>query len=112
MQDGTEYTFTALPSNKPTKRFKIVTMTDSPTSTPIVLDKKLKIFSSGQTILVQNMTDANGSLSLYDLSGRCIIKLPFNANGMTTLPINLLKGTYIAKGITRDEEISTNLIIR
>jgi len=46
------------------------------------------------------------------LSGRCITKLPFNANGMTTLPVNLAVGTYIAKAITRDQEISTNLIIR
>jgi len=110
--DGTEYTFTAFPTDKPVKRFKIVTSADAPANTMNNVDAKLKIFSSQQTVFVQNMTELKGDLMLYDLSGRCITKLPFNANGMTTLPVNLAVGTYIAKAITRDQEISTNLIIR
>jgi len=111
-QNGTEYTFTAMPTDVPVKRFKIVTKSDALANLPSVIEKNIKIFSSQQNIFIKNISNEKGDIRIYDLSGRCIIKMPFNANGITNLPINLSSGTYIAKGITRDEETTTNLIIR
>jgi len=114
-QNGTSYTFDALPSVSPVKRFKILTRPyNSATSneTPDAGENHLKIFSSLQDIFVNNLSDVSGDLMLYDISGILLQKMPFLANAVTTLPFNLPAGIYIAKCLTADEEVTERIILR
>jgi len=109
---GSQYTFT---STNPTvaNRFKIVTNTDATSAVNNATDgKQLKVFSSGKLIFVNNPTSNNGYLMLYDLSGRNVQKLPFGANGITTIPSNMIPGSYVAKAITTSHvEVVERIII-
>ena len=130
---GTEYSFVAEQSNTPVKRFNIITVLPEP-----VIDiysegytnpnnpkapkdikelkeqnKKLKIFNSQRTIIVDNPNNDKGNLTLYSAqSGRLVASLSFNANGITTIPTNVPDGIYVAKGVTNTDMVAERIIIR
>jgi hypothetical protein len=128
--NGTEYSFVAEQSNSPLKRFMIITSLpdqskdiysnnsrDSKTAINVSegkgLNKKLKVFNSQNTIIIDNPYIDNGSLILYSAqSGSMVKQLNFNANGITTLAANVPGGVYIVKGQTRNEIITERIIIR
>jgi len=114
-QSGTIYSFTALPTDSPVKRFNILTRsknTDTSFESPNAENKQLKIFNSQDNIFVHNSSNMSGNLKLYDISGRCIQNKPFIANGVTTIPMNLPAGIYIAMGTTANQEVTERLLIR
>ena len=114
-QSGTSYSFTALPTDSPVKRFNILTRsknTDTSFESPNAENKQLKIFNSQDNIFVHNSSNMSGNLKLYDISGRCIQNKPFIANGVTTIPMNLPAGIYIAMGTTANQEVTERLLIR
>ncbi|MHB9142411.1 MAG: T9SS type A sorting domain-containing protein, partial [Paludibacter sp.] len=113
-QTGTSYTFTALPSDSPEKRFKIITKPNiiSSLETYNQANTQLTIFSSQNKIIVQNKSEVAGDLLLFDIEGRAIQTTVFIANGVTTIPMNLPAGVYLAKGKTSQEEVMKRLLIR
>jgi len=113
-QSGTIYPFTAQPTTTPVKRFKIVTDPDISTSLKPtdMTPAGLRIFSSQQCIFVHNFSSENGFLYLYDLSGRFIKKLAFTPLGISTFPMVLTPGSYVAKALTDSEEVNEQVIIR
>jgi hypothetical protein len=105
---GSEYAFEAASTANPVKRFKIITVSANATGAA----NQLKVFSSEQTIFVQNFSNVIGDLYLYDIAGRFIQKLPFGGNGVTAMPMNLPVGPYVAKAVTKLEVTTSSLIIR
>ncbi|MDD5185578.1 MAG: T9SS type A sorting domain-containing protein, partial [Paludibacter sp.] len=74
--------------------------------------ENLKVFSSQNDVVVKNMSDIPGELTLYDIEGRMLQKFKFIANGVTTIPMNLPAGVYLAKGKTSQEEVMKRLLIK
>ena len=110
--NGSEYSFTSIPTPTPVKRFKIVTVSDIGTGTPHV-GSLVKIFNSNGILFVQNNTDNSGSLTLYNMNGVAVKKIEYKANEITTISTsNLLPGAYIAKASTNQEMITERIIIR
>jgi len=113
---GSQYSFThseAAPEN----RFKIIAAAEG--SEIITKENSissgsdlLKVVSSKNTILVHNQTNRNGNLFLCDMTGRTIQQLPFNANGITTLPVRLPDGSYLAKAVTIAEQVTAKIIVQ
>src|ERR1035437_358158 len=94
-ESGSTYKFVAESAPTKVNRFKIVTRPyekDAPDA-----DTKVKLFSSKGTIFVQNMSNSNGELRLYDMAGHYIKKVIFGANGVTTVSTNIKPGVYVAK---------------
>ena len=110
-QSGTEYSFIAHQTTNPVTRFKIVTSTGITTGKGLIKSGTLNVFSSGHTIFVHNLSDSAGNLKLYDISGQVLQELPFNADGITTLPVNLASGLYVAKCSVNNKELVKRIIL-
>lgn len=112
-QDGGSYSFKAVASDVPVKRFKILTRLNLPSSldNPTNDKKQLFIFSSQQNVFVHNRTNEKGNLMLYNISGKILKQLTFEANTLTTIPANLAPGTYVAHGKTATEDLTEKIII-
>lgn len=112
---GAEYTFKAKPTTEPVKRFKITTTIQHPTSiinTSIKNNSNVKVYNSKNIIFIDNKSNVAGDLILCDIAGVVFKKVHFDPNGLTTIPVNLAVGTYIAKAITTEGEIVEKLIIK
>jgi len=110
------YIFNSNPGVQIEKRFKIIALSDSiDISTEGKTNNKdrnqLIVFSSKNTVFVNNQTNSKGNLYLYDMSGRLYLQLTFKANEITTFPIILAKGSYLSKAITQTEEFTAKLIL-
>jgi hypothetical protein len=108
---GSQYRFTI---TNPTvaSRFKIVTSTSTTTEIINPSDsQQLKVFASKNLIFVQNLSSDNGYVELYNTAGQYLQKLPFNANGITTLPVQLTSGSYVVKAIIRSNRKVVERII-
>jgi len=110
---GSTYTFRSLPTDTIVKRFKIITIPDISTGVTetVVKNNNLNIFCSNHTVYIDNTSDENGSLYLYDMTGRFIQKYAFTANGVTTVHPNVTPGTYLAKGITKKRSATKNITL-
>jgi CshA-type fibril repeat protein len=107
--NGSEYSFTAVSTSTPTKRFKIITrkdgteLNDSPA--------QIKVFSSDRVVYIQNLSTIPGQMVIYNMSGGAAKTINFGANGITTIPLNFSSGAYIAKAKTNSEEATQRIII-
>jgi hypothetical protein len=110
--NGSTYSFTASANGTYEKRFKIVTSLGNVTTTPTVNSKQLKVYSSNNTIFVQNPNDFIGELVICDLTSKVLQKLSFSANGITSFPMNLPAGAYIVKGKAGFEIVTESVILK
>ncbi len=108
-ESGSTYKFVAESAPTKVNRFKIVTRPNENVAPDA--DTKVKLFSSKGTIFVQNISNSNGELSLYDMAGHYIKKVIFGANEITTVSTNINPGVYVAKALTNGEEITKRLIV-
>ena len=105
---GTTYTFNSTSVNDE-KRFKIVAR-HMEIGTPD-LNSNIKIFSANGIIFVQNYSDLNGDIMLYDIAGHYLKKTSLLPNGIVTIS-GVIPGAYISKVITSKEDITKRLIVR
>jgi len=110
---GSIYTFASLPTDTIIKRFKIVTIANLATKLNPVISSgtALSVFSSQQTVFVDNKSDIPGTLQVVDLAGRSVQQLPFAANSVTALHPTLPQGSYVAVAITKKDRITSKLIL-
>jgi hypothetical protein len=108
--NGTEYTFTAETTSAPVKRFKIVTRPYEKNTSDT--DTQVKLFSSQSSVFVQNYSSLDGECIVYDIAGHYITKVPFVANGVTSVINSLRPGAYVATAVTATEKISKRLIVQ
>jgi len=109
---GAEYVFTAQTSSTPTARFKIITTVNNATGNiDVNSNSLLKVYSSHKTIFAQNLSKDNGYLMVYDVAGRFVSKLPFNAMSVTSMPMRLVSGVYVVTTVINNQKVSTNNVI-
>jgi len=108
-ESGSTYSFAAETTPSPVKRFKIVTRPyekDAPDATT-----QIKVFSSGNTVFVQNSGNLNGELAIYDMTGRTLKKSTFGPYGITALQVGSISGAYVVKANTSNENVSKRIIL-
>ncbi|MDP4239249.1 MAG: hypothetical protein Q8904_07255, partial [Bacteroidota bacterium] len=109
--DGSEYTFSAVSTPTPAKRFKIVTAATGDIATTNTA--LLKVFNSPGVIYVENRSDQKGQLTLYDLKGVAVKTVTFSANNLTYISTQgLIPGAYVGKAETCNQVTNEKLIIR
>ena len=106
------YSFSAVKSTTPTKRFRIITNAGISTGNQHVENNALKVYSSFKTIFIENNSNLVGDAVITDLTGRTLNTSKFSANGLTTIPTNLSQGSYIVTVSTALEKTTKQIIIR
>jgi len=107
---GSTYAFVAESTPAPVKRFKIVTRPYEKDASDA--DTQVKIFSSQESIFVQNYSSLDGECRVYDIAGHYLMKVPFSANSVTAVTNSLRPGAYIGTAIAGSEKVSKRLIVR
>jgi hypothetical protein len=75
--------------------------------------KKVKVYNSNKTIIIENDDIEKGEITLYHAqTGRAVKNLKFKSRGTTSVSVDVPKGIYVAKGSTKNEVITQELIIR
>ena len=106
---GTQYAFKAESVTTPVQRFIIVTRNLENESAGN--GTQLKVFTSGNTVFVQNSGNLNGEMILYDMVGHSLKKAPFGPYGITAFQVGTIAGAYIVKASTSLEKVSEKIII-
>lgn len=80
---------------------------------PVVVLHKITITNSAKTVTVKNTDSSKGTLTIYLAStGKLQKTYNFNANSTTSFSTGLKAGTYVAKGVTSTDNVSTTIIIQ
>ena len=135
---GTQYVFTAGPTDVAVKRFKIVTYNPTPVVVvppvvivppivvvpPVVVEppvvvppvapvEMIKIYTNKKIIVIDNATKQKGSLTVCDArTGKTVKTATFNAIGITNISTTLKAGTYVAKATTASYKVTKTIIIQ
>jgi len=71
------------------------------------------VYNSNKTIIIENDDIEKGEITLYHAhTGRAVKNLKFKSRGTTSVLVDVPKGIYVAKGSTKNEVITQELIIR
>ena len=108
-ESGTTYSFSAESSTAPVKRFVILTSkneSDIPSNS-----NHLKVFNTQNTVFVQNLSNLNGEMIVYNMAGRTIKRTTFGPFGITAVKVGTIPGPYIVKATTADEKATEKIII-
>ena len=108
-ESDTKYTFLAESTSTAVKRFKIATRPIEKNAPDA--ETQLKVFSSGNTVFVQNLGNQNGEMVLYDIMGRYLKKANFSPYGVTAVQVGDISGAYIVNATTSTERVGKRLII-
>jgi hypothetical protein len=109
-ETGSSYKFVAESTPSPVDRFKIVTRHYE--KDDFVDASNLKIFSANGMVFVHNFSNTNGDAIIYDISGRKIKQLPFEASGVTTLNKGMKPGAYVIKCSNGNENVTKRVIVQ
>jgi hypothetical protein len=97
-KSGSEYSFVSLQTDT-VKRFRILLspyITDSNET-----NQQFNIFTSNHFIYIQNFSNLEGIVKIYDMTGRCMFNSTFMAKDITVLQSNLPSGAYVIHAITK-----------
>jgi len=109
-QNGSTYSFATAQSDAPAKRFKILTRPYEKGAPD--KETQVKIFTAPGRVFVHNLSTFKGECTLYDIAGRTIKNVPFEANAVTEVLNNLAKGAYVVNTITNGEKVSKRVIVQ
>jgi len=107
-ENGSTYSFVAESTPTALKRFMIVTQ---PIDTNAMNTSQLNIFFAGKTVFVQNKSNLNGEIMLYDLMGHALKKSSFGSFGFYEFQVGTLSGSYIVNAYTANEKLSKKIIV-
>jgi len=107
-ENGSTYSFVAESTPGAVKRFLIVT---TPKETNTINSSQINIFCAGNTVFVQNKSNLNGEIMLYDLMGHTLKKSSFGSLGITAFQVGTLSGTYLVNAFTANERVSKKIIV-
>jgi len=108
-ESGTIYSFTAESTPTYQKRFIVATRNIETNSNG--KEKQLKIFNSGNTVFVDNLSNQNGELAIYDMMGRCLQTAKFSSYGITAVQVGNISGAYDVTASTSNERLSKKIIL-
>lgn len=102
--DGKEITFSSSASENNDKRFKLTTASRVPTGIAgAEADGVLKIAADARSIIVNNNSEQDAVLTVYDLVGKVLMSKTVSI-GAQTLEHGLPQGTYIMEARTVDSD--------
>jgi len=108
-ESGSTYSFVAESTPASVKRFMIATRSyekDTPDA-----ESQLKVFTSGNTVFVQNLSNQNGEMVVYDMMGRNLKSAKFDPLGITAIHVGNISGAYVVKAATGNERVSKQIIL-
>jgi len=106
---GTTYSFVSEPTPTTVKRFKIFTLQNKKDAPDI--NTQINVFNSGNTVFVQNLSNLNGEMRVYDMMGRTIKSTTFGPFGVTSVQLGNITGAYIVQATTDFNKVSEKIII-
>lgn len=106
---GTTYTFRSDSTTDGQKRFRIIARNHTTDSAEN--EYKLKVYSSGDIICVENLTNQNGELYLFDQMGHLLKKETFVANATSFFREHLPFGAYVLKAVTPNEIVGKQILL-
>jgi len=114
---GSKYCFNSGSNKEVENRFKIIaTLEDldinTDTNSVTTKTQPISVFNSDNIILIKNQSSLNGFLYFFDIAGRLLQKLPFQANGITTLTNQLPTGSYLIKAVTSEYVLDKKIIVQ
>jgi len=109
-ESGTIYSFTAVSTPTPQKRFILLTRNIEPDS--IGTGTQLKVFNSGNIVFVDNSSSLTGNIAIYDMTGRVIKTVKFEPYGISAIRTDAITGAYIVTAATLNEKVSKKIIIK
>jgi len=105
---GTKYTFISKQTASYTNRFKISTKLPSPgiatTLDADSLNDKVKVYARGKELVIDNPSNEDGYVNVYNLSGTLVHRVPYSKNLKTVVELNLPSGPYVAQIITESNK--------
>ena len=108
-ENGSEYSFTAYSTPKPTTRFKIITL-KTPTAAS---ESMLKIEQQQKSIILKNNSENSGELIFFNLTGSVLKRVSFSSNSLINCSTeDLQPGIYLVKAFTFSDEVNEKLLIR
>jgi hypothetical protein len=99
-ESGSTYQFEAKSSPEPIKRFRIIT---KKTDSPIENSSDINIFSSKNTLYVQNFGEETGDIYVYDITGRMYYHSKLQENSIHPISVSG-QNIFIIKVLTPKEE--------
>lgn len=107
---GSTYSFTAASTAAPVNRFRIVTSTPTAVD-PVRTEGPLKVFTSGNTVFIQNSGSRSGEMVLYDMPGHSLQRATFGPNAITAIQTDAIPGAYVVTATTGNEKVNKKVII-
>jgi len=108
-ESGSTYSFVAESTPTSVNRFKIATRNIEKDASD--KNSMLKVFSSGNTVFVQNLGSLNGEMNIYDMMGRYIKRANFSPYGVTAVQVGSIQGAYVVNASTTGERVSKRIIL-
>ena len=108
-ESGSTYSFTAVSTPTPVKRFIIATQKIE--KDPTNKDNQLTIFNSGNTVFVKNSVNMSGEINVYDMIGRILTKADIKPLSVSAVQVNAIYGSYIVHAATGKERVSKKILV-
>jgi hypothetical protein len=107
--EGSEYSFIAFPTANPVTRFKIATTITADYGVQSIHSLKLNI--QRDAIMLDNNSDSNGELFIYNIAGMLIQNITFGAYSKSGIQIsNFRSGMYIVKAATQTDKLTEKIV--
>ena len=108
-QNEINYPFTATNTEKAERRF-LITSKDKKNNDP--KGQKVRIFNSGSTIRIDNPTDENGRVLIFDMFGQLRQTGVMNAASVTEITTSLPPSVYVVRVLSVGTDQSGKIVIR
>ena len=105
---GSEYKFTAVSTPQPVNRFRIITKS---VNTGTGEQYNARAFVYDQNIYVQNFSDTNGVIYLYDVTGKLYDVKSIASNAVVAFPA-VKYNAYIIKGVFDQQTMTEKIVIK
>jgi len=108
-ESGSTYSFTAVSTPTPVKRFIIATQKIE--KDPTNKDNQLTIFCSGNIVFVKNSSNLSGEIIVFDMMGRALNKAVIQPLGISAVQVNTIYGSYIVHAATGKNKVSKKILV-
>lgn len=107
-ENGSIYKFTATSTPNAVNRFRIITKSIGEESTT---QSNVKLFVAEQSIYVQNFSDFDGTVYLYDVTGRLHGTTRISPNGVVFFPAKAYNA-YVVKTVLLNETVTQKIVLK
>lgn len=108
------YAFESDATGEIENRFRIVTMPKEETNVDdnTMSNDNIEIYCLDKNIVINGSGELSGTVSLYDLSGRCIIAQDMDGGRQANIKTDLIAGAYIVRIATGNNTVNKTIILK